>query len=85
MISLVSLYGFLMYPRIGSELQVATVPTVTSGGAPALRPMRLTLFAMHVFVVVFFTGLAGSAVVVAISFVEDLLILLGLGKDAEHS
>jgi hypothetical protein len=47
-------------------------------------PMRIALFAMDVFVVVFFIGLAGSAVVVAISFVEDLMILVGLGKSGEH-
>lgn len=45
--------------------------------------MRVASFVMHVFVVIFFTGLAGSAVVVAISFVEDLLILVGLGEDAK--
>jgi hypothetical protein len=45
--------------------------------------IRITLLFMHLFVVVFFAGLAGSAVVVAISFVEDLLVLLGIGNDAE--
>jgi hypothetical protein len=34
-------------------------------------------FAMHLLEVLFFVGLAGSAVIVVISFVEDLSILLG--------
>lgn len=34
-------------------------------------------FAMHVLVFLFFLGLAGSSVVVVISFVEDLNELLG--------
>lgn len=33
--------------------------------------MSLALFAMHVLDAVFLVGLAGSAVVVAISFIED--------------
>ena len=45
--------------------------------------MRIALTAMHVFVFIFFLGVAGSAVVVAISFVEDLLLLVGLGEEAE--
>jgi hypothetical protein len=32
---------------------------------------------MHLLVALFFLGLAGSAVIVVISFVEDLSILLG--------
>ena len=39
--------------------------------------MALGLFAMHVLEVMFFVGLAGSAVVVAISFVEDIQELFG--------
>ena len=45
--------------------------------------MRLATFVMRFLVVVFFAGLAGSAVVVAISFVEDLLILMGLEEHAK--
>lgn len=45
--------------------------------------IRIALFFMHLLVIVFFAGAAGSAVVVAISFVEDLLELLGIGDDAE--
>ncbi len=37
----------------------------------------IALFAIHLVETVFFLGLAGSAVVVAISFVEDLHELLG--------
>jgi hypothetical protein len=40
----------------------------------------IALFFMHLLVVVFFVGLAGSAVVVLISFVEDLGVLLGFDK-----
>jgi hypothetical protein len=39
--------------------------------------MLLVTMAMHFFEVVFFLGSAGSAVVVAISFVEDMYELLG--------
>ena len=44
---------------------------------------RLATFVMHFLVVAFFAGLAGSAVVVAISFVEDLLLLMGVEKNAK--
>jgi hypothetical protein len=43
----------------------------------------LATFIMRFLVVVFFAGLAGSAVVVAISFVEDFLILIGLEGNAK--
>lgn len=39
--------------------------------------MLIALFFMRLFEVVFLTGIAGSAVVVAISFVEDLQLLVG--------
>ncbi len=39
--------------------------------------MVVVLFLMHVFVVIFFAGIVGSAVVVVLSFVEDLQELLG--------
>ena len=39
--------------------------------------MDLGLMAMHVLVVMFFVGMAGSAVVVVISFVEDIQELFG--------
>ncbi len=39
--------------------------------------MALVLFAMHALEVLFFVGMAGSAVVVAISFVEDIQELFG--------
>lgn len=42
-----------------------------------IRRMSLGLFAMHVLEVLFFVGMAGSAVVVAISFVEDIHELFG--------
>jgi hypothetical protein len=39
--------------------------------------MALGLFAMHVLEVMFFVGMAGSSVVVVISFVEDAYELFG--------
>ena len=47
------------------------------------KPMRIALFFMHFIVVAFFIGIAGSAVVVGISFFEDLLILMGIEKGAK--
>jgi hypothetical protein len=40
-------------------------------------PMLIAIFFMRLFEVMFFAGIAGSAVVVAISFVEDLQLLVG--------
>jgi len=40
-------------------------------------PMAFGLAAMHVLEVMFFVGMAGSAVVVVISFVEDIHELFG--------
>jgi len=39
--------------------------------------MDLGLFAMHFLEVMFFVGMAGSAIVVVISFVEDAYELFG--------
>jgi len=39
--------------------------------------MELAIFAMRVLEVLFFVGLAGSAVVVVISFIEDAKELFG--------
>ena len=39
--------------------------------------MLIAIFFMRLFEVMFFLGIAGSAVVVAISFVEDLQLLVG--------
>jgi hypothetical protein len=39
--------------------------------------MALGLFGMHVLDVLFFVGMAGSAVVVVISFIEDAQELFG--------
>lgn len=39
--------------------------------------MLIAVFFMRLFEVLFFAGIAGSAVVVAISFVEDLQLLVG--------
>jgi hypothetical protein len=41
------------------------------------RAMAVALFFMRVLEVMFFTGVAGSAVVVVISFVEDIKELAG--------
>jgi hypothetical protein len=40
-------------------------------------PMLIAIFFMRLFEVMFFTGVAGSAIVVAISFVEDFQLLVG--------
>ena len=40
-------------------------------------PMLVAIFFMRLFEVMFFAGAAGSAVVVAISFVEDIQLLVG--------
>lgn len=45
-------------------------------GYNSLR-MYFALLAMHILTAVFFIGLAGSAIVVAISFVEDIKELFG--------
>jgi hypothetical protein len=42
--------------------------------------MNALLLFMRVLEILFLVGLAGSAIVVAISFVEDLWVLLGLEK-----
>jgi hypothetical protein len=39
--------------------------------------MLIAIFFMRLFEIMFFLGIAGSAVVVAISFVEDLQLLVG--------
>ena len=39
--------------------------------------MAIGLMAMHVLEVMFFVGMAGSAIVVVISFVEDIQELFG--------
>jgi hypothetical protein len=41
------------------------------------RPMFVAIFFMRLFEVMFFAGIAGSAVVVVISFIEDLQLLVG--------
>jgi len=45
--------------------------------------MFLAIFAMRVLEVMFFVGLAGSAVVVLISFVEDGIELIGKDEPPE--
>jgi hypothetical protein len=39
--------------------------------------LQIGLFAMHVLEVMFFVGMAGSAIVVVISFIEDAQELFG--------
>ena len=45
----------------------------------AIQSMRMliAIFFMRLFEVMFFAGIAGSAVVVVISFIEDLQLLVG--------
>lgn len=45
--------------------------------------MQLAIFAMRVLEVMFFVGLAGSAVVVLISFIEDGKELIGKDEPPE--
>jgi hypothetical protein len=45
--------------------------------------MLLAIFAMRTLEVIFFTGLAGSAIVVIISFIEDGKELFGSDSDEE--
>jgi hypothetical protein len=40
-------------------------------------PMIVAIFFMRLFEIMFFLGIAGSAVVVVISFIEDLQLLVG--------
>jgi len=42
-----------------------------------IADMLIAIFFMRLFEVMFFAGIAGSAVVVAISFAEDLQLLVG--------
>jgi ABC-type transport system involved in cytochrome bd biosynthesis fused ATPase/permease subunit len=42
-----------------------------------INVMQFALFAMHVLEIMFFVGMAGSAVVVVISFIEDAQELFG--------
>ena len=42
-----------------------------------MKVMALGLLGMHVLEVMFFVGMAGSAIVVVISFVEDIHELFG--------
>jgi hypothetical protein len=42
-----------------------------------INTMQFALFAMHVLEIMFFVGMAGSAVVVVISFIEDAQELFG--------
>jgi len=39
--------------------------------------MLVAIFSMRLFEVMFFAGVAGAAVVVAISFIEDIQLLVG--------
>ena len=40
-------------------------------------PMLVAILFMRLFEIMFFIGIAGSAVVVVISFIEDLQLLVG--------
>ncbi len=48
----------------------------TQKGIQSLH-MLVAIFFMRLFEVMFFAGIAGSAVVVVISFIEDLQLLVG--------
>jgi hypothetical protein len=52
--------------------------TEANSPVPAYNPnMALGILAMHILEVMFFVGMAGSAVVVVISFIEDAQELFG--------
>lgn len=46
--------------------------------------MHALLIFMRVLEVLFLVGLAGSAIVVVISFVEDLGVLIGIGEEKHN-
>ena len=55
--------NLLLQQETGKEIQSMTV--------------LIAIFFMRLFEVMFFAGVAGSAVVVAISFIEDIQLLAG--------
>jgi hypothetical protein len=55
--------NLLLKQETGKEIQSMTV--------------LIAIFFMRLFEVMFFAGVAGSAVVVAISFIEDIQLLVG--------
>jgi hypothetical protein len=58
----------LLHPYLASSM--------TQKGLQSLL-MVIAIFFMRLFEVMFFAGIAGSAVVVVISFIEDLQLLVG--------
>jgi hypothetical protein len=54
-------------------------PFAYQGSREALQStaMLVAIFFMRLFEIMFFLGVAGSAIVVVISFVEDLQLLVG--------
>ena len=66
----------LEQPRISNENKVQGWKRFAIGNTINLM-LQAGLFAMHVLEVMFFVGMAGSAVVVIISFIEDAQELFG--------
>jgi hypothetical protein len=56
---------------------VGLLPQQETGKEIQSMTMLVAIFFMRLFEVMFFAGVAGSAVVVAISFVEDIQLLVG--------
>ena len=72
--------GFAGSLASGLSLSFAGRHSVAGGGrnrGTIFEVMHTIMFGMHLVAAIFFIGLAGSSIVVAISFVEDLYELFG--------
>ena len=64
--------------RVYHPLLFSLFPPAASFGLQfSIMAQELLSFAMRLLTTIFFVGMAGSAIVVAISFVEDLVELFG--------
>jgi hypothetical protein len=61
-------YHLLWYEPLGQQETGKEIQSMT---------MLVAIFFMRLFEVMFFAGVAGSAVVVVISFIEDIQLLVG--------
>jgi hypothetical protein len=65
-----------LHPDLGFRKTWILASQMTQKGLQSLL-MVVAIFFMRVIEVMFFAGIAGSAVVVVISFIEDLQLLVG--------
>ena len=72
-----SKWGQLTDRKTLVRLPCAQAAAPQGGKQATIVCMGLAIFAMRLLEVMFFAGLAGSAVVVAISFIEDTKELIG--------